>query len=135
MKILSLLFLFSHGNFIDKKQSSQFLSQRSKCGDACAKDKGKVSFMSNIIYYINIIYMDLNKFKLLHNIYQLLCQLINYAYYKHIFVRSKKVCLLWEKCLFEDKVLIMGSVLFFRNPRLPQISTLDPEYHERIFDI
>ena len=28
---------------------------------------------------------------------------------KHIFVRSKKVCLLWEKCLFGEKVLILGS--------------------------
>ena len=28
---------------------------------------------------------------------------------KHIFVRPKKVCLLWEKCLFGEKVLIMRS--------------------------
>ena len=28
---------------------------------------------------------------------------------KHIFVRPKKVCLLWEKCLFRGKVLILGS--------------------------
>ena len=61
MKILSLLFLFSHGNFIDKKQSSQFLSQRSKCGDACAKDKSQVSFMSDI-YELIITYMKLFKF-------------------------------------------------------------------------
>ena len=67
MKILSLLFLFSHGNFIDKKQSSQFLSQRSKCGDACAKDKSQVSFMSDI-YELIITYMKL--FKFLHYVYQ-----------------------------------------------------------------
>ena len=28
---------------------------------------------------------------------------------KHIFVRPKKMCLLWEKCLFGEKVLIPGS--------------------------
>merc|ERR1712227_1084180 len=41
MKTLSLLFIFSYGNFIGKKESSQFLGQRSKCGDNCAKEKGK----------------------------------------------------------------------------------------------
>ena len=28
---------------------------------------------------------------------------------KHIFVRPIKVCLLWEKCVFGEKVLIFGS--------------------------
>merc|ERR1712227_610648 len=41
MKTLSLLFIFSYGNFIGKKESSQFLGQKSKCGDNCAKEKGK----------------------------------------------------------------------------------------------
>ena len=31
---------------------------------------------------------------------------------KHIFVRPKKVCLLWENCLFGGKLLISGSRRF-----------------------
>ena len=30
---------------------------------------------------------------------------------KHIFVRPKKVGLLWGKCLFGGKVLILGSII------------------------
>ena len=31
------------------------------------------------------------------------------TYNKHIFVRPKKVCLLWERCLFAERVLILSS--------------------------
>ena len=43
MKLLALFFYFSFGNFIDKKESAQFLAPRSQCGDACSKDKHRVS--------------------------------------------------------------------------------------------
>ena len=46
MKLLTFLFYFSYGNFIDKKESAQFLAQRSKCGDNCAKNKDIVSLKS-----------------------------------------------------------------------------------------
>ena len=60
--------------------------------------------MVELILPLNVVKNTIWKF-------QLLCPLINY--YKHIFVRSKKVCLLWEKCLLGEKVLIM-SVLIMR---------------------
>merc|ERR1712227_342493 len=42
MKIFSIICLSAFGQFTDKQTGSQFLvKNRSKCGDRCAKDKGK----------------------------------------------------------------------------------------------
>ena len=43
MKLLLMFFASSFCQFIDKKNGSQFLAGRSKCGDDCAKNKGRVS--------------------------------------------------------------------------------------------
>merc|ERR1712136_184448 len=41
MKLISIFFFLSYGEFLNKRQSSEFLTNRSKCGDSCAKKKGK----------------------------------------------------------------------------------------------
>merc|ERR1711973_456142 len=41
MKLFFVFFTFAYANFLEKKDSSQFLGQRSKCGDQCNKDKNK----------------------------------------------------------------------------------------------
>merc|ERR1719284_676469 len=41
MKLTFLFYSLSFGEFLNKKESSQFLTNRSACGDRCAKNKGK----------------------------------------------------------------------------------------------
>ena len=42
MKLFFLFFTLTNANFLDREESSQFLTQRSKCGDDCTKAKTKV---------------------------------------------------------------------------------------------
>ena len=72
-------------------------------------------FTKNVLFWVIFVKIRdfRSKFELFHTMWLKLHHRKNLStvpsHNNHIFMRPKKVCLLWEKCLFREKVLIIGS--------------------------